>query len=232
MNPSIRRLSRSFVPTALLAAMLVIFPSGCSIMDIAYEEGNGEAAEEMRELDGFQSVSVSSGIDAEVRVGEETEVRVEADSNLLEYIETVVEDGTLRIRPAGKGLMLRSKSDMVVHVSMPALEAAVASGGADLSVKGLDGGDLTISVSGGSDAKFEGRAGAVSANISGGSDLNAADLEAASFDVTASGGSDATLGKSGSLSANASGGSDICYHEDTGTTDLNDSGGSDVEPCS
>jgi hypothetical protein len=71
--------------------------------------------------------------------------------------------------------------------------------------------DLTVSASGGSDAKISGTAVHLKVSISGGSDFKGDDLIADFCTISASGGSDAYIHVNKELESHASGGSDIRY---------------------
>lgn len=238
---------------ALLALLLMPLLAACDWTDYIpeVETGNGEMAEEAREVGDFDAVSVESGLEAEVRAGDEASVTVRIDANLIDLVETVVEDGTLHIRPIRPGLALRARVEDRVEVVVPRLRALSASGGADLEaedvlrgmasasasgggdlvVEGIDAQRLDLESSGGGNLRASGRTEALTASASGGADIEAEELSADRARATASGGADIELGEMGSLDAEASGGASICYtgqpEELEGTT----SGGGSIDEC-
>lgn len=60
-------------------------------------QGNGQTVERQRNVGTYKALSVRSGLDVEIS-GDLTEgIVVVADENFQEYVETKVEDGTLKI---------------------------------------------------------------------------------------------------------------------------------------
>ena len=59
--------------------------------------GDGNLKRETRRLENFQSLYLESAFEVNIRSGEEFKVKVEADSNILQYINTDVTDGELNI---------------------------------------------------------------------------------------------------------------------------------------
>ena len=190
------------------------------------EKGSGKVVEQKRNLSGFESVGVSSGIDLHITQGNSYSVMVRTDDNIQDKLITEVKNGNLHIKIDGS---VRSVEVMEVHVTMPNIRAVAASGGSDVYGKGtingdnlsfaasggsdieleVNGGDMDIAVSGGSDIVLSGRAKNISVAVSGGSDLKAKNLMTSSCSVSASGGSDAWVHASDKAVLNASGGSDI-----------------------
>jgi hypothetical protein len=60
-------------------------------------QGNGEMSEQYPQVPPFTSLRVGSGIQVKLSKGE-NRVNLKAESNLLEPIETIVEDNVLIIR--------------------------------------------------------------------------------------------------------------------------------------
>ena len=80
-----------------------------------------------------------------------TAIVVEADENLLPYIETTVENGKLLIKPK-KNVNLKSKSKMNVYVSMTKINSLQLSGSGNINGSGAftndDKTDMAVSGSG------------------------------------------------------------------------------------
>jgi hypothetical protein len=77
---------------ALLALPLTLVAGGCLPLI-----GDGDLEVEERELAGFDAVVNATALDVEVTLGEVEAVRVVCDANLIERVETFVDDGVLRI---------------------------------------------------------------------------------------------------------------------------------------
>lgn len=82
--------------------------------------GNGNVVDETRDITGFSGVHVSSGIDVYLSEGEEFEVRVEADENLMDVILTELNGNILVVKTERYGI--RHAKSKKVHVTLPELE--------------------------------------------------------------------------------------------------------------
>ena len=92
--------------------------------------GSGNIVTETRNTGSFDAVSVGGSFDVEVKMGDALSVVVEADDNIIKFIETKVSGNTLKIRTEG----LHSYSDvhMKVYVTVPSLRAISASASAEV----------------------------------------------------------------------------------------------------
>lgn len=209
---------RSLLRVATVPFLLL---SACAF---AQTQGNSAAGEQRRDVGAFERVHIASGLRATVTPGD-TSVRLSGDEDTLNLIETVVDDGELRVRvKRGHGWRVR---DVHVTISTPKLEGveasggatvdaratgpgrfeAEASGGSTVTVDGLDADKVEVEASGGARVTLRGRADMVEAEVSGGAVMHANALELATLDVDASGGARVEAGPSQRLSGEASGGS-------------------------
>ena len=212
---------------------------------------------ESRDLANFDAIEVGGNVDLVIRQGRNFVVEVSADdAEDLERLITEVENGTLRIyqeqEPGGwfRFGWFQDQGGADVVVTLPELRRLRTSGGSDttsdgdlagelLEVRASGGSDVRIDVdveqlvvrtSGGADATFMGRVGALEARSSGGSDIEASKLTAREATLRSSGGSDMIVAVTDRLVARASGGSDIIYSGNPAETDIDESGGSDIVP--
>ncbi len=61
-------------------------------------KGNGKVKKETRELGNYNSLASQGSIDVQIAYGNSNSVAIEADENLLPYIETLVENDKLLIK--------------------------------------------------------------------------------------------------------------------------------------
>ena len=61
-------------------------------------QGNGNLKKETRNASGYTGIELQGSMDVQVDYGSSNSIIVEADENLLPYIETEVENGNLKIR--------------------------------------------------------------------------------------------------------------------------------------
>ena len=117
--------------------------------------GNGKSKKEIREVTGYTGVVSSGSMNVEIAYGNSSSISVEADENLLPYIETSVVDGNLLIK-AKKGYNLRSKAKMLVNVSLTKLTAVKLSGSGNISGDGAftNSGKSVVEISGSGNIKL------------------------------------------------------------------------------
>ena len=152
----------------LMIAMLVSLNS-IAQLNWFKVEGNGVHKKETREVGSFSGVASSGSWDVMLAYGNSSSIQIEGDENLLEYIETKVENGKLNIR-ARKSGNIRSKNKIVVYVTISQIKGLYQSGSGDMIGKGnfSNSGTTNVGVSGSGSIKvdFE-RFNKIDASISG-----------------------------------------------------------------
>jgi hypothetical protein len=206
---------------------------------------------ENRNVSGFSSVQVRSGIDLYLSQGGNESLKLEYKGLDTDEVKTEVKNGVLQIYIDRKGFSGWSwgRSNYVkVYLSFNQLNAISANGGSDVFSNGtltfkelnlnVGGGSdakldlkadvINVSSNGGSDAKLTGSARVLNAESSGGSDLKAEDFEVEICKVRASGGSDAYVRANKEVYLDASGGSDVYWYGRAKIISKRSSGGSDI----
>ena len=98
-------------------------------------KGDGNLKNETRQVNEFTSLSARGPMDVQIDYGNSTSIKIEADENLLPYIETTVESGKLTIEPK-KNINLKSRSKIVVHISMTKIKDLQLSGSGNINGSG------------------------------------------------------------------------------------------------
>ena len=147
--------------------------SSCIFIGGKRVRGNGKIATQSRTVNAFNSVDVSGGIDVYIKQDSVASVKIEADENLLEYVQVTVDGSTLEIREE-KGFNLRSTNRIKVFVSGPSFKHFEASGACDIygENKISSNSEIGIDASGASSIKMELNAPVVNADLSGASHIN------------------------------------------------------------
>lgn len=128
------------VLAAVVAAMLARGGSPGSGL-----QGSGVAATQPRVLPRFSSLDLTGSNKVTVDVGGRQSVVIHGDSNLIRDVTTRVVAGNLVIGTTGS---FTARSPMSVDVSLPALAAVKLSGNGEISVNGIDGPRLIVTLSG------------------------------------------------------------------------------------
>ena len=213
-----RRFGRSILTTAALLAFAGL-ATGCT-----GAKGEGQNVAESRTVAAFQRVDAAFGIDVIIHVGPAQPIEVRAQSNILPFVTTAVESGTLHIRANQE---LNALVAVTVVITAPDVEAIALSGGSDGTVTGFAGDQLDVAMSGGGDLTIAGTATKVSVEASGGSEAHLSDLAIGTLEVELAGGSTVTARVSDEVRGSASGGAHVTVIGDA-RLNVQTSGGAQV----
>jgi Putative auto-transporter adhesin, head GIN domain len=208
-----------------------------------------DANAEVRKVGSFHAISVSGGIDLYLAEGDEAVAVSGRDAETTSKIETVVENGVLKISFDWKeNIRFTGQKHLKAYVSFKKIDKLSASGGSDVMLDGnIKSKDFTLSISGGSDFKgsvdvdnlkveqsggsdidIKGRADEVKIDASGGSDFDGYGLTTNNCKVDVSGGSDVNITVNNELRAQASGASDVNMRGPGKIVEKRASGASDI----
>jgi hypothetical protein len=228
-----RRLLAASVLTA--AAVLSAAPAfaGWSIGRGEQVQGNGKIKRQAREVGHFTGVALSLPGEVEVRTGNSEGVTIETDDNLLPLIETVVDDGTLKIRSKERFNIKTRNLKIVVQTRGVDRLAMGGSGSIDadrvqgarvqfdvggsgtIKVGKAEGESVAINLGGSGDLKVvEGSARSLSATIGGSGTIDMTRVRVDKASVTLAGSGDATLWVRDSLDLSVAGSGDVNYYGD------------------
>ena len=197
-------------------------------------QGSGTIKKQARELGHFTGVSLSLPAHMELRIGNTESITIETDDNLLPLIDTVIEDGTLKIRANKRNLSLNSRTMKIVlqakEVSRVALggsgsiDADTLKGGklqfdlggsGAINVKGVESEALSVTVGGSGQLKTGGGwTRQLSVSIGGSGDVDLGQVKAREASVSVAGSGEATVAASDALSVTIAGSGDVNYYGD------------------
>ena len=188
-------------------------------------KGSGSVAVETRDIKGFNGVDASGIFQVEIVAQKDFGVEVEADDNLIPFINTEVRNGILHIETKGK---LATENGLKVRISAPDIESIDASGVSKVTLTDLKNAELRVDTSGASKIRVTGETGKISVNVSGASSVDADSLRAETADVDATGASRVSVFATGTLRADASGASKLVYGGDPKNIEKSTTGASSV----
>lgn len=233
-------------PTIIITLFTALALSSCNFNMNFGENGNGNVVSQEREVtEDFDQVKGSAGLDVYLTQGGENKIVVEADENLLQYIETDVENGKLHLTTSRN---IGNSKALKVHVTFKDLNSVEASSGADimgksiikseyLSLKSSSGAglnlevfskDLTAKTSSGADMTLVGKASSLNATASSGSELDAKKLLVLNGKAKASSGAEVTVNVKQRLETHASSGGEINYYGNPVSVNQNESNSGSV----
>jgi hypothetical protein len=210
--------------------------------------GNGNIREESRTIGTIHSVKTSGSIDVEIKNGEGYSVTVEDDDNLLPYIVTEVEGGTLHIHYRNGYSIMNGHGRATVTV--PALDGITTSGSGDITTDGVikstgrvevntsgsgnihaqvEAPSVKVSGSGSADISLSGRTKDFICHVSGSGNIRCAGLRSENADIQISGSADAYVFASVSLKVSVSGSGDVHYSGNPASPEIHIAGSGTVQ---
>ena len=226
---------------------LALFSSAIFI-SCASITGNGNVIKENRDVSNFKEVKTSGSIDVEIKSGDQYQVTVQNDENLIPYVITEVSNGVLTIRYKDGYSMMNDHAKVLV--TSPDIEKLVVSGSADIRSNGLilSSNNLEIITSGSGDIKAEvdapsikatssgsgdiilsGRTKDFECKISGSGDAKCGNLKSENAVIRVSGSSDVHVYASVSLKINVTGSGDVYYGGNPSSPEIHITGSGTVK---
>jgi hypothetical protein len=192
---------------------------------------------ETRPVSGFTAVSLAAPVKVQLTQADTESLVLEGDEAALAEIETVVENGTLKIRPrtrAGLPSFSKVKAFLAAKtieriaisgsgdISAPALRSeglkVAIAGSGDVRIASLTSGKVEVSISGSGDVTLGGKADAVSSTIAGSGGVRLGKLETRQAKVSIAGSGDATFWARDTLDVTIMGSGDVRYYGDPAIT--------------
>lgn len=220
-----------------LAAFLLLFCfTSCRYMGGRRVEGNGQRVTVNRSGSEFSGVEVRGGMDVVLKTGNTHEIKIEADQNLIDFIEVHNDGGKVQISTKD-GYNLRSKDGIKVYATAPYFREVSVAGSGDIRSQGkvvnnqemglqirgsgdilmaVDAPRITTEISGSGSARLEGVTRDFSAEIKGSGDVHAFKLLSENARVDIAGSGNAEVFASKQLSVEIKGAGDVAY-KGTGT---------------
>jgi hypothetical protein len=237
MNKAFSTFARRTLLAACIAGSLAATAQvGAAPWDWGGEQvqGSGRIVKQVRQVGNFNGLSLGLPGHVELRIGNSEGITIEADDNLLPLVETVVEGGTLKIRPTKRNLNLRSESIRVVVQARSIERLALGGAGSidadplrgrkldvdlggsgTIRLKGVESDTMAVSLGGSGDLQAaRGAVGKLTVSIGGSGDVDLGRVQTNSASVTIAGSGEATVWPRKELSATIAGSGDVNYYGD------------------
>ncbi len=187
---------KKLLPLVTLSLIAAFVLSGCGVLELFVEtvEGSGEVTVEKRELGSFNAIEAHGDIELYV-TQQNTGIEVHAETNLMKYIQTYVEDQKLIIEIVdtdGSSINLKPLKPIQVYVKLVRIISVSLSGGVDFTSGQLlaENAEMNLSLIEGSTGKINAvRTGVVNIHLSGNSELEIVDGQVTEQHINASNGS-------------------------------------------
>jgi hypothetical protein len=214
----------------LLFISCAISISSCDFWDGERVKGNGVSANQQRQVGNFDGISVMGGMDIIVSSGQNS-LKIEADQNLLEYIETRNNGGTIEVYTK-EGYNLDPRSGIKIYATAPSFDELHVSGSGKISSQGkitgssvlhteisgsgdilmeADAPKIETEISGSGSSSIKGTTKDFSVRISGSGNVHCFDLLSENTEIDIAGSGNAEVYASKSLDVDIAGAGDVRY---------------------
>lgn len=208
--------------------ILLFIGTGCE-KDSFCTKGEGPQVSETIELPPFTGINLTTASDVTLHQGEQQEVIVTGQQNLIDKLKREVKNDTWEIDFEG---CTTGKSGIHIDITIPDLESIRIAGSGDIKGEGVftelddlnvkisgsgnidldaECEDLSCTISGSGDVRFAGSTIRETLKISGSGDLRAFDMIAEDVDIKISGSGSCEVTATQSLNVNISGSGDVYY---------------------
>jgi hypothetical protein len=172
--------------------------------------GSGTVKSETRPAADFSRIALSGVGHLTVKQTDRESLTVTAEDNILPHLESKVEDGTLTLKVADNVNLSPSKP-ITYTVEVKSLEGLSLSGAGTAEATGLDGKQLTVTVSGTGNVTLAGKAEELTVTLSGAGTFKGEGFAVKRAAVRSSGVGHAVVNASEELTASVSGVGNIEY---------------------
>lgn len=211
----------------LCACRITINASGPETGSLS-AKGSSTMRTEEREVEKFESLYVSNGINVYVSSGVSNRLKVVADDNLIPLVQTQVSDGRLTVR-IKEGVSLKNHNGINVYVAMQRISHLKATSGADIKgtvpftadevrMEATSAGAISleltaqhvhVAITSGADITLKGKAETLQASATSGADLVALGFPVRSCAVSLTSGADASVNVTETISYTVTSGADL-----------------------
>lgn len=216
------------VPLTIAVAGPMDWVSGAKV------QGSGKVVKQTRHLAHFTGVNLNVPGDMVLRLGTTESITIETDDNMLPLIESVIEDGVLKIRPVKRNTNLHTRNMRIVVMAKDIDRLALSGSGSidsdalkankltfdiggsgSINLKGMHAEAVAISVGGSGDLKSgAGKADSLSVAIGGSGDVDVGRVQARDASVSVAGSGEAIVWANAGLSVTIAGSGDVTYYGD------------------
>lgn len=193
----------------LLPSLFLLFTATSCFFDDFGIRGNGIVESETRYASSFSKIKSMGSFKVYVAKGDEFEVIVKAETNILPYIDIDVDGNTLKIDISGIH-SIRNTEPMEVFITTPVLEGLKESGSGTIETDHFESSNFEVSISGSGTIETSVDCRRIEAAISGSGDIIlSGQSDHSKYSISGSGEIDAHVLLSEDCEANISGSGDV-----------------------
>lgn len=204
--------------------------------------GSGNVETETREVSDFQRVSIDGVGELHLVQGEQESLRIEAEDNILDKIETRVVGGKLTIgyESGFLGWNIVPTEPIRFYLTLPELDEMTVNGGVKIMSEAWEGNDLLLTINGaadielesvslnrlelrlegGSDCEISGETGSLEVRVDGAGAVDLDELRSSTAEITVNGLSDVRVWVTDSLDVEINGAGQVGFYGDPEVTSV------------
>ncbi len=227
---------RRLIVNILIVVLAGMVLTGCITVDFGSDgfrsvRGNGDLTSQERTVSGIERISLQGIGEVEITLGDSESLVIEAEENLLDYLETEVDNGVLELRTRNL-INLRPTKDIryiITVTSINGLEVLgsgnitldradttsmrlVIAGSGDINVDELTAVSLDVTIPGSGEINLSGEVDHQDINIAGSGKYMAEDLLSHSADISLAGSGNMRIWVTDQLDVRILGSGDIRYY--------------------
>jgi hypothetical protein len=178
-----QRMRFTLVVSAMALSILACQVGGIDLANVDMVRGSGNVVEETREVSGITGVNLATSGNLFIELGDTESLRIEAEDNLMEYHETEVLGGILRIR-IREEVSLNRTQPVNYYLTVTGLDTIRISSSGDIEAPDLQAERFSIDISSSGDLDMgDLEADRLSVDINSSGDVRMGELQADRIEV-------------------------------------------------
>ncbi|TWR25285.1 DUF2807 domain-containing protein [Mucilaginibacter achroorhodeus] len=232
------------ISLVIALASLTVLSSSCK--RFRCKKGSGNIKTETRKIGEFTKLEISGGFNVTLKQDSSQSLTINADDNLLQYIQTEVSGNTLLIKNK-RNICGSHQMNLVVGVRN--LEALKASGGIELKSDGrlntkelelelkgatkinmdLSATNVRVTGKGSTELDLRGQAASADVRLTGSGNINALEFVVGRYNLETTGASDCNINVLNELNVHSTGASEVKYRGTPSTVNTDKTGAASVK---
>jgi len=178
----------------LVVLALALSSLACSFSGFTTVRGSGHVIEQVRTVSEFTGVNLATMGNLQIQLGDQEGLRIEAEDNLMPYLETTVFNRELEIG-SRDGVWLRPTRPVNFYLTVKSLDSVALTGSGNIVAPDLKADQFRVRLSGSGDMKLGNLyATDIEMRLTGSGNLRVAGATAKDQQITLSGSGDVELG--------------------------------------
>lgn len=210
-------------------------------------KGNGNVITKTRSIDKFDKVNVGGSFEVNLVDGNEGEIMLEGEENILPYIETTVKNGKLNVQ-FKENINIKTTERLVITIPFESIHAVSLGGSGNINVKkriksdeasfniggsgnitaNVDANTVKTSIGGSGNIKLKGNTNNFKCSIAGSGSVNAYELDTNSLKASIAGSGSVQTTVSSKIKASIVGSGSVYYKGNPKNIDTSSIGSGDV----